>query len=341
MLIPVLQLVLLAGCAWLLVARLLADHRRGEVALLRTRGLGMRQLARLGLAEGLLIVLPAAVLGPLLARPLLRLAGHAPAVHASGLRLDAGPAAPLWIVSALTALACAAVLTIPTLRGANRTFVEAQAGIGRQGRGGLRGSGVDLALLLVAGLAIWQLTRYGADGAGAGDGTSGIDPFIVSGPALALLARRGAAAPGGAAGLPRRRTGRHPGPRAGARPRHPAGRPAPAPVHGAGAAARHGDGRRGAVGDDDGDLAPIADRPGRLPERRRPAAVRLDPRGGPGAARAGRAVRGAARRHGRVTGAAHGRRPRHRTRDAARRRRRRARVPPARPARPAGRPAAG
>ncbi|NKZ06527.1 ABC transporter permease [Actinomadura latina] len=189
MLIPVIQLVLLAGCAWLLVARLLADHRRGEVALLRTRGMGMRQLARLGLAEGLLIVLPAAVLGPLLARPLLRLAGHAPAVRASGLRLDAGPVTPLWIVSVLTALACAVALTVPTLRGANRTFVEAQAGIGRQGRGGLRGSGVDLALLIVAGLAIWQLTRYGADGAGgAGDGTSGIDPFIVSGPALALLA---------------------------------------------------------------------------------------------------------------------------------------------------------
>ncbi|NDU77202.1 FtsX-like permease family protein [Actinomadura sp. DSM 109109] len=189
MLIPVIQLVLLAGCAWLLVARLLADHRRGEVALLRTRGLGMRQLARLGLAEGLLIVLPAAVLGPLLAGPLLRLAGHAPAVRGSGLRLDAGPLPPLWAVSALTALACAAILTVPTLRGANRTFVEAQAGVGRQGRGGLRGSGTDLALLLVAGLAIWQLTRYGADGAdGGAGGTGGIDPFIVSGPALALLA---------------------------------------------------------------------------------------------------------------------------------------------------------
>ncbi|MEU8343127.1 FtsX-like permease family protein [Spirillospora sp. NPDC048832] len=189
MLIPVIQLVLLAGCAWLLVARLLADHRRGEVALLRTRGMGMRQLARLGLAEGLLIVLPGAVLGPLLAGPLLRLAGHAPAVRSAGLRLDAGPLAPLWAVSVLTALACAVVLTIPTLRGANRTFVEAQAGIGRQGRGGLRGSGADLALLLVAGLAVWQLTRYGADGSGGtGDGASGIDPFIVCGPALALLA---------------------------------------------------------------------------------------------------------------------------------------------------------
>ncbi|MGH3243860.1 MAG: hypothetical protein ACRDNL_26005, partial [Spirillospora sp.] len=148
--------------------------------------MGMGQLARLGLAEGLLIVLPGAVLGPLLAPPLLRLAAHAPTVRDSGLRLDAVSPAPLWIVAVATALICAVVLTVPTLRGANRTFVEAQAGIGRTGR--LRGSGADLALLLVAGLAIWQLTRYGADGAGGGNTASGIDPFIVSGPALALLA---------------------------------------------------------------------------------------------------------------------------------------------------------
>ncbi|WP_433229591.1 FtsX-like permease family protein [Actinomadura formosensis] len=185
MLIPVIQLILLAGCAWLLVSRLLADHRRGEVALLRTRGVGMRQLAGLSFAEGLLIALPAAVLGPLLAGPLLRLASHAPAVRASGLRLDPGPLAPLWIVSAVTALLCAAALTLPALRGANRTFVEVQAGIGRPPRGGLLGSGADLALLLVAGLALWQLTRYGATGA---DLAAGVDPFIVSSPALALLA---------------------------------------------------------------------------------------------------------------------------------------------------------
>ncbi|MEU9023595.1 ABC transporter permease [Actinomadura sp. NPDC048394] len=188
MLIPVLQLILLAGCAWMLVARLLADHRRGEVALLRTRGLGMRQLARLGVAEGALIVLPAAVCGPLLAGPLLHLAGWAPAIRASGLRLDAGPLAPLWGVSVATALAGAVALTVPTLRGANRTFVEAQAGMGRARRGGLVGSGADLALLLVAALAIWQLTRYGVDGTGASGGASGVDPVIVSGPALGLLA---------------------------------------------------------------------------------------------------------------------------------------------------------
>ncbi|MDL4772562.1 FtsX-like permease family protein [Actinomadura xylanilytica] len=192
MLMPVLQLVLLAAYAWLLVARLLADHRRTEVALLRTRGVGIRQLAGISLTEGLLTVLPAAVFGPLLAGPLLRVAGLAPAVRASGLSLDAGPLAPLWAVSVTTALVCAVVSIVPTLRGANRTFVEAQTSIGRSRRGGLKGSGADLALLVVAGLGIWQLTRYGGaastSGTGSDGAASGIDPFIVSGPALALLA---------------------------------------------------------------------------------------------------------------------------------------------------------
>ncbi|MDL4815390.1 FtsX-like permease family protein [Actinomadura opuntiae] len=188
LLIPVLQLILLAGCAWMLVARLLADHRRGEVALLRTRGLGMRQLTRLGVAEGALIVLPAAVCGPLLAGPLLHLAGRVPAIRDSGLHLDAGPLLPLFGVSVATALAGAVALGLPTLRGANRTFVEAQAGMGRAARGRLRGSGADLALLLVAGLAIWQLTRYGVDGATGSGGATGVDPVIVSGPALGVLA---------------------------------------------------------------------------------------------------------------------------------------------------------
>ncbi|RKS72201.1 FtsX-like permease family protein [Actinomadura pelletieri DSM 43383] len=184
MLIPIIQLVLLAGCAWLLVARLMGDRRRGEVALLRTRGIGKRQLAVLGLTEGLLIVLPAAVFGPLLAGPLLRLAGYAPAVRGAGLRLDAGPLVPLWGVSVVVAVACAVTLTTPALRSADRTFVEVQSGIGRPPRG-LLGSGVDLALLLVAGLAVWQLGRYGAAGVNA---AAGVDPVIVSAPALALLA---------------------------------------------------------------------------------------------------------------------------------------------------------
>ncbi|MFC5181796.1 ABC transporter permease [Actinomadura harenae] len=186
MFVPVLQLILLAGYAWLLVARLLADHRRTELALMRTRGAGMRQLAGITAAEGFAVVVPGLLLGPLLADPLLKLAGHAPAVRASGVRLSAGSPGTLWTVAGVAAIAFVAAVTVPTLRAVKGTFVETEAAISRGRRGAWAGTGADLALLLVAGLGVWQLTRYGSTPRASGAG--GIDPFIVSGPALALLA---------------------------------------------------------------------------------------------------------------------------------------------------------
>ncbi|MFC4910893.1 FtsX-like permease family protein [Actinomadura gamaensis] len=186
MFVPVLQLILLAGYAWLLVARLLADHRRTELALMRTRGAGMRQLAGITVAEGFAVVLPSVLIGPLLADPLLRLAGHAPAVRATGIRLSAGSPSTLWTVAGIAALAFVAAVTVPTLRAVRGTFVETEAAISRGRRSAWAGTGADLALLVVAGLGVWQLTRYGSTPRVSGAG--GVDPFIVSGPALALLA---------------------------------------------------------------------------------------------------------------------------------------------------------
>ncbi|RFU38748.1 hypothetical protein DZF91_26055, partial [Actinomadura logoneensis] len=186
MFVPVLQLILLAGYAWLLVARLLADHRRTELALMRTRGAGMRQLAGLTVAEGFTVVLPGLLLGPLLADPLLRLAAQTPAVRATGLRLSAGSPGTLWTVAGIAAVAFVAAVTVPTLRAVRGTFVETEAAISRGRRSAWAGTGADLALLLVAGLGVWQLTRYNSTPSVSGAG--GIDPFIVSGPALALLA---------------------------------------------------------------------------------------------------------------------------------------------------------
>jgi hypothetical protein len=77
MAIPILQLLVLAGYALLLVARLLADHRRMETAVLRARGATLRQLSVLTAGEGILFTAPAMVAAPLLAPALLRLAGQA------------------------------------------------------------------------------------------------------------------------------------------------------------------------------------------------------------------------------------------------------------------------
>ncbi|GAB2912223.1 hypothetical protein GCM10027203_09590 [Nonomuraea fastidiosa] len=188
MLIPVLQLLLLAAYALMLTARLLADHRRMEVALLRSRGAGTVRLAVLAGGEALLVALPCAIVAPFLGPPLLALINRLPWIEAAGVRLAPEADLGTFLVSSGVALAAAVLLMAPALAGARRTYVEEQAARGRGGgRGLIERAGADLALLVVAGLAIWQLQRYGAPVTATAAGGLGIDPLIISGPALALL----------------------------------------------------------------------------------------------------------------------------------------------------------
>ncbi|NUT12471.1 MAG: ABC transporter permease [Nonomuraea sp.] len=188
MLIPVLQLLLLAAYALMLTARLLADHRRMEVALLRSRGAGTVKLATLAGSEALLVAVPCAVVAPFLGPPLLALVNQLPWIKASGVRLDASAGLGTFLVSAAVALASAVLLVLPALAGARRTYVEEQSARGRPGgRGLIQRAGADVALLVVAALAIWQLQHYGAPVTATTTGDLGIDPLIISGPALALL----------------------------------------------------------------------------------------------------------------------------------------------------------
>ncbi|MEV8225010.1 FtsX-like permease family protein [Streptomyces sp. NPDC079167] len=183
------QLVLLAGYALLLVARLLSSERGGETELLRARGGSRGRIASLAAVEALLLAVPAAVVAPLLAGPLTRLLAARSELGRIGLRLDVGADGTVWLVAGAVALACALAVVAPALT---------------SGAGGRRGSraaalpgpvraGADIGLLLIAGVAYWQLDRQtGASGSGAlsGDreGELGIDPLLVAAPALALLA---------------------------------------------------------------------------------------------------------------------------------------------------------
>jgi hypothetical protein len=188
MLIPVLQLLLLAAYALMLTARLLADHRRMEVALLRSRGAGTLRLAFLAGGEALLVAVPCAVAAPFLGPRLLALVSALPWIRASGVRLAPLVDLGTYLVSGGVALASAVLLMLPALAGARRTYVEEQAARGRGGgRGLIERAGADLALLVVAALAIWQLQHYGAPVTSTAAGGIGIDPLIVSGPALTLL----------------------------------------------------------------------------------------------------------------------------------------------------------
>ncbi|MFE6225131.1 FtsX-like permease family protein [Streptomyces sp. NPDC057854] len=183
LLIVAVQLVLLAAYALLLVARLLSTERSGETALLRARGGSRRRIAGLAAAEALLLALPAAVAAPLLSGPLTRLFAERSALSSLGVRLDTSPSATVWLVAVAVALVCAAAVVAPALGARDGDAVSL-----RKARGGTLPwpvrAGADVALLLVAGIALWQLQRTPE---AAADG-SGIDPVLVAAPALALLA---------------------------------------------------------------------------------------------------------------------------------------------------------
>ncbi|WP_406450157.1 ABC transporter permease [Streptomyces sp. NBC_00876] len=183
------QLVLLAGYALLLVARLLSSERGGETELLRARGASRARITALAAIEALLLALPAAVAAPLLAGPLTRLLADRSELSRIGLRLDTGVTAQVWLIAAVTALACALAVVAPALAasaGGRRTTRSAALPAPVR-------AGADLALLLIAAVAFWQLdrqTKGSGGGALSGDrqGRLGIDPLLVAAPALALLA---------------------------------------------------------------------------------------------------------------------------------------------------------
>src|SRR5580693_6712849 len=166
-------LFLLAAAALLAVARLLAGQREGESAMLTARGATRWQLLRMTTMEAVPLCLVSAaaggVLGVLLARAL------ASTTASAG---DAWPAATAVAVGALVILLVPSLSTITP--GTARVRRGRQAAISNVSR-----AGVDLALIVLAVLAGWQLRDYSAVSAGS-SGNFGVDPVIVIAPALAL-----------------------------------------------------------------------------------------------------------------------------------------------------------
>ncbi|MFE0547420.1 MULTISPECIES: FtsX-like permease family protein [unclassified Streptomyces] len=190
LLISVLQLIVLAGLALMLVAGLLAGERSEETAQLRARGSSRTRIAGLAAAEALLLALPAALSAPLLAGPLVRLlAGHG-ALARADVRLDVGYGTAWW-AGVTAALACGAAVALPAL-GRSGTYAVEQGARSRKGAlPGAVQAGADLALLIVAGVAYWQLSqRDGGSGALTTDttGALGMGPVLVVAPTLCLLA---------------------------------------------------------------------------------------------------------------------------------------------------------
>jgi len=186
-LLLVVQYAVLALYAIVLVAGMLSDRRRAETALLRTRGASSGHLAAMGIFEAILLAGSAALLAPLAAllavrwlvtsQPIAGSIGGAVVISRDALTVDA-----------VTALIGIAALSLPAL-GGGRNLAGVRAAISRQtGRTLARRLGLDLALVVVAVIAVWQLRQYGAPLTRNARGVLGIDPLLVAAPAIGLLA---------------------------------------------------------------------------------------------------------------------------------------------------------
>ncbi len=176
------QLAILSMYALVLTAGLLSERRQVESALLETRGASHGQLAMMAFLEGMLLALPALIAGPWVAAFSLRALNVVGPLSGIGLRLDPTIDRTAYLLALLGAALCVLAMVRPALfppkpiqeRSATRSLIQRAR--------------LDLGLVVVAAIGIWQLKHYGSPLTETVQGSYGIDPLLVAAPALGLLA---------------------------------------------------------------------------------------------------------------------------------------------------------
>ncbi|MGV8977592.1 MAG: FtsX-like permease family protein [Cellulomonas sp.] len=179
-----LMLAVLAITVLLLAARLLAERRATEQSLMASRGATGRQVLTLAALEAVAVAALTTAVAPVLARLLYRLTTAQGVFRRAGLDLDPHLPGALWATCAAASLLFSGVLLGPLLRRSTSVVDAEQQQVRQDRRGALTRSGLDLALVVLAVVAYWQLREYQSPVLASG----GIDAVLVAGPALFLLA---------------------------------------------------------------------------------------------------------------------------------------------------------
>ena len=155
-----------------LVAVIIVGRRRAALALARGRGASAGQLLAAQLWEGLLISIPAALVGLLIAQT----------------AVPSRPAAASSIGSMLVALTVTALLlgaTWPVARRARRDLERAEAPVRRLAP---RRLVIEATVVGIAVAAAWLLRERGLGGQRPGGASAGFDPFLAAAPVLVGVA---------------------------------------------------------------------------------------------------------------------------------------------------------
>jgi hypothetical protein len=184
-LVPSIQLALLAAYGLLITSVLLTERRVARAESLRLRGATTSQLGTIALVEAGLIALPAVAAAPWVAAGALHALNVIGPLAAIDMRLEPHVSPTAYALAAGAAAVCAGALVLPALA-VRRVGVA--SGRARLPLAGLaQRAWLDLALVALALLGYWQLRRYHGVLL-SNRGSLAIDPFLVAAPALFLLA---------------------------------------------------------------------------------------------------------------------------------------------------------
>ena len=184
-LVPSIQLALLAIYGLIVMSGLLTERRSLTTESLRLRGGTTSQIVALTLLEAILIAVPAVLVAPLLASASLLALNHVGPLASIGLELRPRVSAASYALAAAAALVCIVGLTLPVVLAQRRAVVRERrraplAGLVQRSR-------LDLVVVAIALLVYWQMRHYHGVLV-SHRGALEVDPFLVAGPAILLLA---------------------------------------------------------------------------------------------------------------------------------------------------------
>jgi hypothetical protein len=187
-LVLTIQFAVLSAYALVLVAGLLVEQRRVETALLRSRGASAGNVAWMAFLEGVLLVVPAALAAPWIALGALRLFDAVGPLAAVGVRIEPRVEGMALLVAGGAGLACLVGLVVPAFASGSGLAAVRQTMARQANRTLAQRLGLDMALVILAGVGLWQLRAYGAPLTATVRGSVGLDPLLVAAPAIGLLA---------------------------------------------------------------------------------------------------------------------------------------------------------
>ena len=193
--VPLLLLLVMLGVAVLyflfMIVSYLVPNRESAVALFRSRGTDTWLLLRLYLIEGAILTVLAAAIAPLVALPLVWLAGLLPyfAHITDGNTLPVHVSWAPFVAAAVAGLLCLSIFVIPGVVGARAGLIMQRLRASRPPSLPLvQQYYVDFMLLAVAGVLYWELQARGELVSGGLFGQQDVNEALLIAPVLFLMA---------------------------------------------------------------------------------------------------------------------------------------------------------